>query len=97
METKIRYRLYCFNPETKKWGRAEQGKTLKAVAKKMAMNLMLNKDYYTDGKGKKLKLRLVCEEVKGKEVRELEEYTITKNWKIKGHFEWDKITDDWLR
>lgn len=91
MKTKIRYRLYCLNPNTKKWNRAEQGTTLKAVAKKMAMNIMFSKDYYTDEEGKRLKLRLVCEEVKGKEVRELEEYTITKNWKIKGYFEWDKF------
>lgn len=82
----IRYRLYVLNPITKKWGRAEQGKTLKAVAKKMGLNLMMNKEWYTH-EGKRLKLRLVCEEVKGKEIKVWEEYKITKNWQVKGYFD----------
>ncbi len=90
MKEIIRYRLYVFNPHSKKWKRAEQGKTLKAIAEKIAFNLMANKDWYTE-EGKPLKLRLVCEKVKGKKIEELEEYKITKGWKIKGYFEWEKI------
>ncbi len=86
-----RYRLYVLNPKTKKWTRAEQGKTLKSVAEKIAFNLMVNKDWYMH-EGKPLKLRLVCEEVKGKEIKVMEEYKITKGWKIKGYFkDWEKM------
>ncbi len=91
MESKIRYRLYVLNPESKKWNVGATGKTLENVAKKMALNIMFNKDWYTDGNGKRLKLRLVCEKVKGKDIKELEEYKITKNWQIKGYFNWEKI------
>lgn len=85
-ERKIRYRLYAQNPETKKWKVSITGKHLKNVCEKMQKNLQFNPDWYTDDKGKRLKLRLVAEEVKGKKVEELEEYTITKGWKVKGYF-----------
>ncbi len=88
---KIRYRLYVLNPKTKKWIRAEQGKTLKIVGEKIAFNLMANKDWYIH-EGKPLKLKLVCEKVKGKKIEVLEEYKITNGWKIKGYFKnWEKM------
>jgi len=57
----------------------------------MGFKLSFNKDYYTDEAGKPLKLRLVCQEKTKDGWRELEEYKITKGWKIKGYFEWEKI------
>ena len=89
---KIRYVLYILSPETKKWRVSITGQTLEKVAKKMAFNLSFNKDWYTDKQEKRLKMRLVCEEIKGKKIEELEEYKITKNWGIKGYFtNWEKM------
>lgn len=87
----IRYRLYVLNPITKKWKVGITNKTLEGLAKKMAFNLMCNSDWYTH-EGKRLKLRLVCEEVEGKKIKVWEEYKITKNWQIKGYFDnWGKM------
>lgn len=91
MKTKIRYRLYGFHPLKKKWTKFEQSTTLKGLGKKIAFNLQMNMEWYFF-EGKQVKLRLVCEEVKGKEVKELEEYKITKGWKVKGYFwDWEKM------
>ena len=88
--SEIRYRLYGFHPKEKKWKKFIQAKTLKGIAKKMAFNLQMNKDWYSFD-GKRVKLRLVCEKVEGKKVEELEEYKITKGWQIKGFFNWEKL------
>ena len=89
---KVRYVLRYQNPKTKKWAISERSKTLEGIGKKMALNLAFNKDWYTDEDGKHLKLRLTAEEkVKGS-WRELEEYKITKGWKIKGYIKcWEKM------
>jgi len=90
----IRYRLYGFHPIKKKWTKFEQASSLKAVAKKVGLNIMMNPKwyYYPDEKGKQVRLRLVCEEVNGKKVRELEEYKLTKGWKVKGYFtNWESM------
>jgi len=79
------------NPDTKKWVIAIRRATMQGIGKSMAMNLSFNKDWYTDEMGKPLKLRLTAEEKDGKQWRELEEYKITKDWKVKGFFEWDKL------
>jgi len=92
-KNKIRYRLYIQNPETKKWIVSITTKTLDNLAKKMAFNLQFNSNWYTDKQDKPSKLKLVCEEVKGKKIIEIEKYKITKDWKIKGFFQWDKLKE----
>ena len=92
-KTKVRYVLRVFNPKTKKWKISIIGSSLEKVGKKIALNLMFNKNWYTDENDKRLKLKLTAEEKDNKgNIRELEEYKITKDWKVKGYFtNWEKM------
>lgn len=88
----VRYALYVKNPETNKFRLGGHNKTFKGLMKKIQSNLSFNPEWYDDEAGKRLKLRLVCEEQHGKKWEEIEEYKITKNWKVKGFFtNWEKF------
>ena len=95
-KSKVRYALRVFNPKTKKWKISDIGSSLEKVGKKIADNLMFNKDWYTDENGKRLKLKLTAEEKDKKgNITVWEEYKITKDWKVKGYFtNWEKMTGD---
>jgi hypothetical protein len=65
MRRSIRYVLRVRDPRDKRWKTSLITKTLRGMGRRMAANLAFNKDYYCDDAGKRLKLRLTCEEKRG--------------------------------
>lgn len=91
MAKNIRYILKILNPKTKKWYISKTTKTLKGMVKAMSFNLSFNPDYYTDENGKRLEMKLIAQQKIKQKWEELEEYRLTKKWRIYGYIEWDKI------
>ena len=80
----IKYILQGFHED--KWKILEKSITIEKLGKKIAINITFDKDWYIDENNNKIKLKVKAVEMKGnKIIRELEEYKLTKDWKIYGY------------